>query len=120
MPKNIPLVSKARLYDPQHPGPSIQLDTPAWFDWLAAPTTTRFSYAFYNQARGYIDGFMTVRKEGRRRGGAYWSVYRRQGQRLRKIYVGPSSALTANQLERIAARLHDAASSHSAQQPDCS
>lgn len=116
MAKEIPLVSRARLCDPQHPGSSIQLDTPAWFAWLEAPTTTRFSYALFNRARGYIDGFMTVRKESRQRGGAYWSVYRRQGARLCKIYLGPSSALTADQLERIATRLHDSPSSHAAQQ----
>lgn len=107
MAKDIPLVSKAILCDPQHTGPSIYLDTPAWFDWLEAPTTTRFSYALFNRARGYIDGFMTVRKERRQRGGAYWSVYRRQGARLRKLYVGPSAALTANQLEQFAARLRN-------------
>jgi hypothetical protein len=116
MAKDIPLVSKAMLRDPQHPGSSIQLDTSAWFAWLEASTTTRFSYALFKRARGYIDGFMTVRKEGRQRGGAYWSVYRRQGPRLRKLYVGPSSALTANHLEQIAVRLHDSASSHAAPQ----
>lgn len=107
MAKDIPLVSKDILCDPQHTGPSIHLDTPAWFDWLEAPTTTRFSYALFNRARGYIDGFMTVRKERRQRGGAYWSIYRRQGARLRKLYVGPSTALTSNQLEEFAARLRD-------------
>ncbi len=107
MAKDIPLVSKAILADPQHTGPRIHLDTPAWFDWLEAPTTTRFSYALFNRARGYIDGFMTVRKERRQRGGTYWSVYRRQGPRLRKLYIGPSAALTAQQLEQFAARLRN-------------
>ncbi len=111
MAKEIPLVSRSLLSDPQHRGPSIHLDTPAWFAWLAAPTTTRFSYALFNQACGYIDGFMTVRKERRQRGGAYWAVYRRQGQHLRKLYLGPSSAVTATQLEQFAARLRDPLSS---------
>jgi hypothetical protein len=48
---------------------------------------------------------MTVRKEQRQRGTAYWSVYRRQGQRLRKLYVGSSAALTKARLEEIAAQL---------------
>lgn len=113
MAKDIPLVYKATLRDPQHQGPRIELDTPAWFDWLEAPTTTRFSYAFFNAAQGYIDGFMTVRKERRQRGGAYWSVYRRQGQRLRKLYLGASTALTHNHLEQIAARLRDPPAPHS-------
>ncbi|MEZ4707007.1 MAG: hypothetical protein R3A44_07380 [Caldilineaceae bacterium] len=116
MPKEIPLVSSGRLCDPQLPGSSIQLDTPAWFAWLEALTTTRFSYALFNRTCGAIDGFMTVRKERRQRGSAYWSVYRRHGQRLRKIYVGPSAALTAIHLERIAARLYDSHSSHAVQQ----
>jgi hypothetical protein len=93
------------VVDDQTPGPTIYLDTQAWFAWLEAPTTTRFSYALFNRARGYIDGFMTVRKERRQRGATYWSVYRRQGQRLRKLYLGPSAALTQVRLEQIAARL---------------
>jgi LuxR family maltose regulon positive regulatory protein len=56
-----------------------------------------------NHAKGYIDGFMTVRKERRQRGGVYWSAYRRQGRRLRKIYLGPSSVLTKAQLVVVAA-----------------
>jgi hypothetical protein len=90
-------------------GPLIRLDTPAWFAWLEAATTTRFSYALFNRARGYIDGFMTVRKERRQRGTAYWTVYRRQGRRLYKVYVGPSAALTQVRLEEIAAQLHSRA-----------
>jgi len=46
-------------------GPS--LDTPAWVAWLEDPTTTSFAYPVYNAARGYIEGFMTVRKEPRAR-----------------------------------------------------
>ena len=107
MTKTIPLVRQARLEDPDATGPDLYLDSPEWFAWLDAPTTTRFSYALYNRARGYIDGFMTVRKETRQRGGAYWSVYRRRGGRLRKIYVGPSAALTSQRLEEIALRLRD-------------
>lgn len=104
MTKNIPQVSRAILTDPQQAGPGIQLDTPAWFAWLEAPSTTRFSYALFNRTKGYIDGFITLRKEPRQRGGAYWSAYRRQGQRVRKLYLGPSTALTYSQLERLAAR----------------
>jgi hypothetical protein len=104
MTKAIPVVSQAILHDPKHSGATIHLDTPAWFAWLEAPTTTSFSYALFNRARGYIDGFMTLRKERRQRGGTYWSVYRRQGQRLCKLYVGPATALTHAHLEQIAAR----------------
>jgi len=105
MTKSIPIVQDGIVLDDQTDGPIIRLDTPAWFTWLEAPTTTRFSYALFNRSRGYIDGFMTVRKEQRQRGTAYWSVYRRQGRRLRKVYVGPSTALTEARLEQIAAQL---------------
>jgi LuxR family transcriptional regulator, maltose regulon positive regulatory protein len=105
MTKTIPIVQDGFVVDDYTPGPTIYLDTLAWFAWLEAPTTTRFSYALFNRAQGYIDGFMTVRKERRQRGTAYWTVYRRQGPRLRKIYVGPSTALTQAHLEHIAALL---------------
>lgn len=112
MTKTIPLVCKAILTDPAHHGPSIPLDSPAWFAWLEAPSTTRFSYAFYNQAAGYIDGFMTLRKERRQRGGAYWSVYRRQNRRLHKLYLGASALLTQRYLEDVAARLRHPTTAH--------
>ena len=99
------MVRDGILLDDQTAGPTIHLDTPAWFAWLEAPATTHFSYAIFNRSQGYIDGFLTVRKERRQRGGAYWLVYRRQGSRLRKVYVGPSAALTQARLDQIAAAL---------------
>jgi hypothetical protein len=104
MAKNIPLVRRATL---ELPFSSIRLDSPAWFAWLEDPANTRFSYAIHDRVRGYIDGFMTVRKESRQRGGAYWSVYRRRNGRLRKIYLGSSVALTFDKLEEIVLRLRD-------------
>jgi len=105
MAKTIPIVEGGIVVADQTDAPFIHIDTPAWFAWLEASTTTRFSYALFNRSRGYIDGFMTVRKERRQRGSAYWTVYRRQGQQLRKVYVGPSAALTQARLEQIAAQL---------------
>jgi hypothetical protein len=113
MAHSLPVVQQGLLFDDHNQGPLIQLDTPAWFAWLEAPSTTRFSYALFNQAQGYIDGFMTVRKERRQRGNVYWVVYRRQGPRLRKIYVGSSARLTHAHLEQIAQRLQ----SHQAPSP---
>ena len=84
----------------------ILLDSPQWFAWLDAPENDGFSYALMNHAKGYIDGFMTVRKERRQRGGVYWSAYRRQGRRLRKIYLGPSASVTKARLREVAARLY--------------
>ena len=107
MTKNIPVVCHALLDDPQVHGPRIQLDTPQWFAWLRQPQNTRFSFALYNQQQGYIDGFITVRKETRQRGGGYWSAYRRRNRKLHKCYIGTSDALTLSKLEVIANRLRD-------------
>lgn len=111
-------VTETRRYDKADPGYTatldcapphsctIHLDSPQWFAWLEAPENDSFSYALHNHAKGYIDGFMTVRKERRKRGGAYWSAYRRQGRRLRKLYLGTSSSLTAARLRQAATRLY--------------
>ena len=80
-----------------------RLDTAAWLAWLDDPATTSFSYPVYNAARGYIEGFMTVRKERRRRGGAYWTAYWRVGGRLHKTYLGCSAAVTSPRLRAVAA-----------------
>lgn len=61
-------VSNGRLYDLTRPGESIPLDTPDWVAWLENPATTGFSYPILNPARGYVEGWMTVRKERRARG----------------------------------------------------
>jgi len=102
MSSKTPSVSSDRLYDPAHPSVVIPLDTPAWFAWLDAPTTTSFSYPLFNHHEGYIEGFMTVRKERRARGGAYWSIYRRRRGVVHRIYLGRSSAVTCARLQTIA------------------
>jgi LuxR family transcriptional regulator, maltose regulon positive regulatory protein len=80
-----------------------RLDTSAWRTWLDDPATLSFSYPVYNAARGYIEGFMTVRKERRARGGAYWTAYWRVGGRLCKVYLGRSSAVTSSRLRAVGA-----------------
>ncbi len=119
MTHKIATVSETRRYDkaeryyevtldcPQPHAPTIHLDSPQWFAWLEAPENHAFSYALHNHAKGYIDGFMTVRKEHRQRGGVYWSAYRRLGRRLRKLYLGPSASVTEARLRQVAARLCD-------------
>src|SRR5258708_1469275 len=87
------------------PSGSVQLDTPAWFGWLAAETTRRFSYGLFGPQVGYIVGFMPGRKEQRQRGGGYWVAYGRVGGQLRKVYIGSSGAVTGQRLEAIAYRL---------------
>ncbi len=105
----MPVVEDGRLYNADHLGAVIVVDTPAWFAWLASVHTTRFRYAPYDPAVGYTTGFMTVRKEPRQRGGVYWTVYRRArgGGKVRKIYVGRTVQLTAARLQEAARVLHE-------------
>ncbi len=90
------------LYLPAPASSSIPLDSPEWFAWLEAASTTSFSYSLFDAARGYSVGFMTVSKERRERGGLYWRVARRVGGRVRKVYLGPSAVVTDARLSAIA------------------
>lgn len=96
---------RAILSDPTTPGPDIVVDSPAWFAWLEAPTTTSFSYPLFDPAAGYIMGFMTVRKEQRKRGTSYWSVYRRCQGRVQRVYLGRSVTISDARLNAIATSL---------------
>ena len=98
-------VRSAVLSDPGAPGADIVVDSPAWFAWLEAPTTTSFSYPLFDPAAGYIMGFMTVRKEQRKRGTSYWSVYRRCQGRVQRVYLGRSGTITDARLHTIATSL---------------
>jgi hypothetical protein len=90
------------LEDPQQPGVRLRLDTPEWFAWLEKEEVRRFSYPVDDAEHGYIEGFMTVRKERRERGGEYWTAYRRTRGRLRKVYLGGSAAVTNGRLVAVA------------------
>lgn len=94
--------SQRVLYDSSHLESSIPLDSAAWFAWLEEPSTTSFSYPLVDPGRGYIVGFMTVRKERRQRGQEYWTVFRRSGGRLRKVYLGRSHVVTDTRLRIVA------------------
>jgi hypothetical protein len=83
----------------------IHVDSAAWFAWLAAPTTTSFAYPMVNSGQGYVDGFLTLRKEPRMRGGLYWTAYWHVGGRLRKASVGPAARVTAARLHAVATTL---------------
>ena len=56
---------------------------------------------------GYIVRFMTVRKDERQRGGTYWSVYCRDGHRMRRMYLGKSAMVTQARLEALAETLRE-------------
>lgn len=101
MSRSIPDVSARRLYDSARAA-GIPLDSAAWQARLADPATTRFTYPLHDRRAGAVTGFMTVRKERRQRGGGYWTVYRRAGGRVRKVYLGQAEAVTAARLEAIA------------------
>jgi len=105
MATKLPRISEQWVYDVALLEGCVQLDTPAWFAWLAAVTTTRFSYPLYDRELGYIVGWITVRKEQRQRGGGYWVAYRRLGGQVCKVYLGSSGAVTAQRLQAIACRL---------------
>jgi hypothetical protein len=96
--------TRAEVQLPDGPGGAIQLDSAAWQEWLERPTTTSFAYPIYDGRVGYIRGFMTVRKERRRRGSQYWVAYQRVAGRLHKLYLGRSGRLTQSQLEGVAGR----------------
>ncbi len=84
-------------------GLPLALDSPSWFAWLEAPATRSFAYPVYDAAHGWIDSFLTVRKERRQRGGAYWTAYRHVGGRLRTVYLGRAATVTDARVRAIAA-----------------
>lgn len=96
---------RAYIDGPQPGDARVWLDTPPWFAWLDAATTTRFAYPLFDPAVGYIVAMMTVRKERRARGGAYWTAYRRASGCLRKVYVGGTPAVTQARLGALARAL---------------
>lgn len=100
-----PQVRDGWLINPQADGRDLRLDTAAWFAWLDAPTTKSFSYPLFDPQQGSIVGWITVRRDRRQRGGAYWSVFRRNGHQLRRIYLGSSRQVSMARLEAIAQQL---------------
>jgi hypothetical protein len=101
-PRIWPDVCSAYAYLEEPDGERVVLDTPAWTAWLDAPASVHFAYPVVDPARGYCVGVMTVRKERRQRGGCYWSAYRRQGGRVRKVYLGASASVTRARLDEVA------------------
>lgn len=105
MSRTVPEVREGWLLLPAGQGSELRLDSEAWFAWLEAATTKSFGYGLFDREQGCIVGRMTVRKDGRQRGSLYWSVFRRQGRRLRRLYIGRSSEVTRARLEGIAEQL---------------
>ncbi len=105
MSTKTPTVSAGHLYDPVHLDSPIMLDTPAWFAWLELERVRSFAYPVFDARCGYSTGYMTVRKEGRQRGGSYWTVYQRRQGRLRKIYLGRARQVTRTHLVQVVRQL---------------
>ena len=101
MTSNRPRVSERWMYDPAHGPAGIPLDSAAWFAWLDSAGTTGFAYPLVDPQMGYIVGFMSVRKERKQRGGAYWVAYRRQGGQVRKVYLGRSRSVELSSATEI-------------------
>jgi LuxR family maltose regulon positive regulatory protein len=100
MAQRIPHVADGVLYDQEPPGaPQIALDSPVWTAWLEDRAT--YSFSFEGPS-----GTFTARKE-RRSGSSeeYWSAYRKQGGKLRKVYLGKAEKLTLARLNEAATRL---------------
>jgi hypothetical protein len=87
--QQMPTVCDGYLVTAQHE--RIQLDTPAWFTWLAQ--TTSFCYM---GAQPLIR--LTVRTE-QRRSQRYWYAYCKYERKLHNIYLGKQNQLTQARLE---------------------
>ena len=100
MAQRIPHVADGVLYVQEPPGaPQVALGSPVWTAWLEDRATHSFSFEGPS-------GIFTARKE--RRSGSneeYWSAYRKQGGKLRKVYLGKAEKLTLARLNEAAARL---------------
>lgn len=70
--------------------------SPQWFSWLSSIPSFTFT--------GKL-GSITVRHEARGGAGTYWYAYRRQGDKMRKRYLGRTADLTLEHLEEVALHL---------------
>src|SRR5215210_2050113 len=100
MAQRIPHVADGVLHGQGPSGaPDIAVDSPAWAAWLEDWANRSFSFEGPS-------GTFTARKE--RRSGSneeYWSAYRKQGGKLRKVYLGKAENLTLARLDAAATEL---------------
>ena len=100
MAQRIPHVVDGVLHAHEPPGvASVVVNSPAWFAWLEDPATRSFSFEGPN-------GTLTARRE-RRTGSleGYWTAYRKQGGKLRKVYLGKAAKVTVERLDHAAGLL---------------
>src|SRR5215218_7853643 len=100
MARRIPHVADGVLYVQESPGaPPVALDSPMWTAWLEDRAMHSFSFEGPS-------GTFTARKEHRSGSNEeYWSAYRKQGGKLRKVYLGKTEKLTLVRLDEAAAAL---------------
>ena len=97
MAQRIPHVADGVLHADEPLGvASFVVNSPAWFAWLEDPATRSFSFEGPS-------GTLTARRE-RRTGSleGYWTAYRKQGGRLRKVYLGKAANVTVERLDHAA------------------
>src|SRR5215212_573813 len=100
MARHIPHVADRVLHaQEQSVAPQIMVDSPAWAAWLEDMAMHSFSFEGPS-------GTFTARKEHRSGSNEeYWSAYRKQGGKLRKVYLGKTEKLTLVRLDEAAAAL---------------
>jgi LuxR family maltose regulon positive regulatory protein len=102
MGRTTPHVEQGRLtVGPPGAERTIDVGTPAWFEWLSAATAFSFTCQ---------QGTYTARREraSSRRGGWYWRAYQRRGGGLQRAYLGKAEELTLERLQAVAASLASA------------
>lgn len=95
----MPWVRDGRLLNGSDP--TVVIDSPAWFEWVATVTSFCFS-SRHSWVR------LTVRYEKR---GArfYWYAYSRIDSKLHNVYLGNSSNLTQQRLEDVCQQIYQQA-----------
>ena len=90
-------VMDGTLYTDDESTTGAPVGSSSWFTWLAT------AHSFYYESQ---TGTFTAVKERRKRGGEYWTAYRRARGIVYRRYLGKSDALTAERLIEVAAGLH--------------
>ncbi len=96
MARTTPHACAGVLHEPST-NTTIQLDSPAWYAWLAEEPHRSFHFT-------HPSGGFTARKEHKQRGQDYWVAYRHVHTKLYKTYLGKSEQLTEARL-RAASQL---------------
>nr|MBA2679849.1 hypothetical protein [Ktedonobacteraceae bacterium] len=75
----------------------VAVGSPAWFSWLSEAKPPSFSLR--------EEGLTCTFRSERRGGASFWYAYHKRQGKLRKVYAGPSSALTQEHLAAVLAKV---------------